>query len=59
MGGSPGLEVSRSEGHGFEYPILDGHFFTNICYKNCNGERPKINEKGTGVGPFFKKKSFY
>ena len=53
MGGSPGLEVSRSEGHGFEYLILDGHFFTNICYKNCNGERPKINEKGTGVGPFF------
>ena len=38
-GGSPGLLVmggdSCSEGCGFEsrYRILDGHFFTLICYK--------------------------
>ena len=62
QGGSPGLVVmgrdSRSEGHGFEsrHRILDGHFFTYICCKNCNDvclERPKINEKEAGVGPFF------
>jgi len=37
--------------------ILDGHFFTYICFKNCNVclKRPKINEKEAGVGPFFKK----
>ena len=39
VGGSPGLVVmerdSRSEGHWFEfwYRILDGHFFTYICWK--------------------------
>ena len=29
---------SRNEGHGFEsrHCILDGHFFTYICCKNCN-----------------------
>ena len=38
---SPGLVVmgrdSRSEGRGFEsrHCILDGHFFTYICCKNC------------------------
>ena len=32
-------------------------FFTFICCKNCKVclERPKINEKEAGVGPFFKK----
>ena len=62
MGGSPVLVVierdSCSEGHGFNsrYRILDGHFFTYICCKNCSGvclKRPKINEKEEGVGPFF------
>ena len=63
-GGSPGLVVmgrgSRSEGYGFEsrHCILDGHFFTCICRKNCNVclKRPKINEKEAVVGPFFFKK---
>ena len=38
--------------------ILDGHYFTYICCKNCNDvclKRPNINEKEAGVGPFFKK----
>ena len=43
------------KGHGFESlcHILDGHFFTLICFKNCIVclERPKINEKEAGVGP--------
>ena len=63
MGGSPGLVVmgrdSHSKGRGFEsqHRILDGHFFTYICCKNCNVclKRPKINEKEAGVGPFKKK----
>ena len=63
-GGSPGLvgmgRGSRSEGYGFEsrHCILDGHFFTCICRKNCNVclKRPKINEKEAVVGPFFFKK---
>ena len=50
---------SRSEGHGFEsqHCILDGHFFTYNCCKNCNVrlKRPKINEKEAEVGPFLKK----
>ena len=55
---------SRSEGHGFESPhrILDGHFFTYICCKNCNDvclKRPKINKKEAGVGPFFLKHLSY
>ena len=36
--------------------ILDGHFFSLICCKNCNDvcfKRPKINEKEAGVSPFF------
>ena len=39
--GSPGIVVMgrdlHSEGHGFEsrHRILDGHFFTYICCKNC------------------------
>ena len=60
VGGSPGLVVmgrdSRTEGHGFDswYRILDGHFFTYICCKNCIVclKRPKINEKEAVVGPF-------
>ena len=63
QGRSPDLVVlgddSCSKGHGFESRrcILDGHFFTLICCKNCNDvclKRPKINEKGAGVGPFLK-----
>ena len=52
---------SRSEGRGFQsrHHILDGHFFTYVCCKNCNDvclKRPKINQKEAGVGPFFLKK---
>ena len=51
-----------SKGRGFEYRhrILDGHFFTYNCCKNCNVclKRPKINEKEAGVGPFIYKKTF-
>ena len=42
MGGIPGLVVmggdSCSEVRGFksQHHILDGHFFTLICFKNCN-----------------------
>ena len=34
--------------------ILDGHFFTLICCKNCIVclKRLKINKKEAGVGPF-------
>ena len=50
---------SHLEGCGFEsrHRILDGHFFTYICCKNCNVclKRPKINEIEAGVGPFLKK----
>ena len=64
LGGSPGLVVmgvdSRSKGRGFESQrrILDGHFFTLICCKNCIVclKRPKINKKEAGVGPIFLKK---
>ena len=49
---------SRSKGRGFESQrrILDGHFFTLICCKNCIVclKRPKINKKEAGVGPIFK-----
>ena len=63
LGGSPGLVVmgsdSHSKGHGFksQHHILDGHFFTYYCCKNCDVclKRPKINEKEAGVGPFLKK----
>ena len=52
---------SHSEGRGFEsrHCILDGHFFTYICCKNCYVclKRPKINEKEAEVGPFFLKKT--
>ena len=47
------------KGCGFEsrHCILDGHFFTLICCKNCSDclIRPKINEKEARVGPFLKK----
>ena len=51
---------SRSEGRGFHsrYHILDGHFFTYICCKNCSGvclKRPKLTKKGGGWQIFFKK----
>ena len=63
MGGSPGLVVmgddSCSKGNGFKSRcrILDGHFFTLICCKNCIFclKRSKINEKEAGVGPFKKR----
>ena len=66
IGGSPGLVImgrdSCSEGCGFKsrHHILDGHFFTYICCKNCNVclKRPKINEKEAGVGPFLKNLCF-
>ena len=55
-GGSLGLVVigddSCLKGCGFESwrHILDGHFFTYICCKNCIVclNRSKINEKGRG-----------
>ena len=54
---------SRSEGRGFKsrYCILDGHFFTLICCKNCIVclKRPKINKKEAGVGPIFKKTAMH
>ena len=51
---------SYAKGRGFAscHCILDGHFFTYICCKNCNDvclKRAKINEKEAGVGPFKKK----
>ena len=50
---------SCSKGHAFESQrqILDGHYFTLICCKNCIVwlKRPKKTEKEAGVGPFFKK----
>ena len=63
MGGSPGLVVmgddSCSNGRGFESRrrILDGHFFTFICCKNCNVclKRPKINKKRPGLAHLLNK----
>ena len=52
-------DESCSKGCGFESQrhILDGHFFTLICCKNCcvclNG--PKIKRKKSGIGPFKKR----
>ena len=50
---------TRSKGRGFksQHHLLNGHFFTYICCKNCNVclKRSKINEKEAGVGPFLKK----
>ena len=48
------------KGHGFKSRsrILDGHFFTLICCKNCNVclRRPKINKKRGRCWPVFLKK---
>ena len=40
-------KCSCSRGSEFEYQILDGHFCTLFCFKNCFVcfRRPKINEK--------------
>ena len=47
---------SCSKGGGFksQHRILDGHFFTFICCRNCNvlNDKSKINEKKSGNGPF-------
>ena len=47
---------SCSKGREFEsqHRILDGHFFTFICCKNCNMylKKAKINGKEAGVSPF-------
>ena len=58
--GSPGLVVmggdSRYEGCGFEseHRMLEGHFFTFICCKNCNVFWKDENKrKEAGDGPFF------
>ena len=68
MGGNPGLVVigddSCSKGRGFKSRrcILDGHFFTLICCKNCSNvclKIPKINEKEAGYGPFLKNQFFH
>ena len=66
VGRGPGLVVmgddSCLKGRGFESwrHILDGHFFTLICCKNCIVclKRQKINEKEAGVGPFLKNSYF-
>ena len=53
---------SCSKGRGFESRrrILDGHFFTFICCKNCKVCLKKTEnkqKKEAGVGPIFKKGS--
>ena len=62
--GSPGLVVmggeSCSKGCEFKsrHHLLDGHFFTFICYKNCNVfEKDENKWKEAGAGPFFFKKN--
>ena len=49
---------SCSRGRGFESQshLLDGHFFTLICGKNCIVclKRLEINDKEARDGPFFK-----
>ena len=63
MGGSPGLVVmgedSCPEGCGFksQHHKLAWHFFTYICWKNCNVclfEYTKNKQKEAGVGPLKK-----
>ena len=50
---------SRSEGRRFEsqHHILDGHFFTYICCKNCIVclKKTKNKQKGGRDWPLFKK----
>ena len=56
MGGD---SYSKVYGFNSQHRILDGHFFTYICCKNCNDvclKRPKINDKRSGVCPFKKRK---
>ena len=64
---SPGLVVMgrdlHSEGRGFEsrHCILNGHFFTYICCKNCIvclKITKNKRKKEAGVGPFLKYKTF-
>ena len=60
LGGSPGLVVMGDDSYtkscGFEFHcyILNGHFVTLICFKNCMVclKIPKINGKEAGVGTF-------
>ena len=55
MGGD---SCSKVCGFKSRHHILDGHFFTLICYQICNDvylKRPKKTIKEAGVGPFFKK----
>ena len=67
VGGSPGLVVmgrdSCFKGRGFEswHHILDGHFFTYICCKNCIVclKKTKNKRKRGRVGPFFKSIKIY
>ena len=52
---------SCSEGHEFEsqHHILDGHFYTYSCCKNCNDvclKKPEVNYKRGPGSPIFKKK---
>ena len=51
---------SRSRGCGFksQYCILDGHFFTLYCCKNCIVclKRPNVNEIEAENGPFLRRK---
>ena len=61
MGGTPGLVVmggdSWSEGNGFEsqHCMLDGHFTTLSCCKNCNVCLKKQNKwKRVRDGHYFK-----
>ena len=53
---------SCSEGHEFEsqHHILDGHFYTYSCCKNCNDvclKKPEVNYKRGPGSPIFKKKT--
>ena len=66
LGGSSGLVVmgwdSCSKGQGFksQHCVLDGHFFTYICWNFFNDvclKRPKINDKWSRGWPFFKKRT--
>ena len=55
MGGDSCLE---SCGFKSRHRILDGHFFTYICCKNCNDvclKEPKINYKRGPGWPIFKR----
>ena len=51
MGEDSSPELSGVES---QHSILDGHFFTYICYKNCNVclKRQKQTKKRPGVANF-------